>query len=597
MCRTDLLREADARLPRDATVLLVTSARDIRRLGYITFHRALYMLAPRAVWWISPAPGDGTWESRWWLTAPATAETICAAAREKRANAALLYDVRIPPPSPSDDCPTWRIVDVAGGTLLILDPATALLATAPRRAEQPVAWWPLRLAAAVAVILSLGCAVITLIEMLGLRVSLAESLSLSWPLGAGLLTLGFALGSAFGVGLDAQLMVWTFVAAVSAYPLFIKGRAWLRSGRLVPPAFSVREWMLVSAILLQLGIVAVEAMGRPLLIWDSWVTWGMKARLIHQNGGVSHAVHADASRAVTHLDYPLLLPIAEAWVYGWLGVVDDRLVGVVVVGFYAALMAISYLALLRWGASRTVALVGVFAATSGNYVASLAGSVFADVPLAVYVAIATIYAVEALQGRPGATLVAAGSAGLLGWTKREGLVFVPVLVLAILWVGTRTSTVTHAFRIALALVLGTLVLAGPWWVFVSMTGVRNSDFLPVSGTTLVAGVDRLPTIARMVAATLLTGDWNAVWPLTLTLVLTLWWRGAHVRPAELLPLAAAAYLGLASTAYVVSAFVPYEAHIASSAFRLAAHVAPLLMIWIAWRSTPSTGIDSSQHAP
>ena len=68
----DLLRGADALVPREASVLLVTSGRDVRGREYVTFHRALCLLAPRPVWWLSPAPPDGAWESRWWLSAPLT---------------------------------------------------------------------------------------------------------------------------------------------------------------------------------------------------------------------------------------------------------------------------------------------------------------------------------------------------------------------------------------------------------------------------------------------------------------------------------------------------------------------------------------------
>ena len=58
------LTGADAALPRDAAVLLVTPGLDPRHVEYVAFHRALYHLAPRPVWWVNPAPDDGTWEAR-----------------------------------------------------------------------------------------------------------------------------------------------------------------------------------------------------------------------------------------------------------------------------------------------------------------------------------------------------------------------------------------------------------------------------------------------------------------------------------------------------------------------------------------------------
>ena len=96
----DLLRDADAALPRDASVLLVTRGRDVRRLEYTFFHRALYFLAPRSVWWLAPAPADGTWESRWWISAPLTASAVQAVARQRQATHILVFQ---PPGAPALD--------------------------------------------------------------------------------------------------------------------------------------------------------------------------------------------------------------------------------------------------------------------------------------------------------------------------------------------------------------------------------------------------------------------------------------------------------------------------------------------------------------
>ena len=58
------------------------------------------------------------------------------------------------------------------------------------------------------------------------------------------------------------------------------------------------------SLAVQVGLIALLALGRPLTVWDSWVNWAMKARIIVLDGGISPALTADASRAVTHLHYP-----------------------------------------------------------------------------------------------------------------------------------------------------------------------------------------------------------------------------------------------------------------------------------------------------
>src|SRR6266487_2561298 len=87
----DALRAADATLPRDASILLITSGRDVQQSEYRIFHRALYFLAPRPVWWLTPRAPDGTWKSRWWISAPIDAESIRRIAAEKQVSYVLAY--------------------------------------------------------------------------------------------------------------------------------------------------------------------------------------------------------------------------------------------------------------------------------------------------------------------------------------------------------------------------------------------------------------------------------------------------------------------------------------------------------------------------
>ncbi|HUP27361.1 MAG TPA: hypothetical protein VM409_02925, partial [Chloroflexia bacterium] len=90
----DLLKQADMLLPGNATVLLVTSGQDVGHREYITYHRALYFLAPRPIWWLSPAPSDGSWKSRWWIAAALDPTTIPKVAQEKEATYLLAYGVK-----------------------------------------------------------------------------------------------------------------------------------------------------------------------------------------------------------------------------------------------------------------------------------------------------------------------------------------------------------------------------------------------------------------------------------------------------------------------------------------------------------------------
>ena len=179
-------------------------------------------------------------------------------------------------------------------------------------------------------------------------------------LGTGGLTLAMLWLNAAGVGLRGQQLV---LAALAGLWLSIRllriGRGETRRGRETPRTArqngGVSRWAAVAVRLLWLLIgvhvacVAMIAMGRPLQAWDSWVNWGSKARVMFIEGGLTPAVYVDPSRAVTLPDYPLFLPLLEAWIYRWIRAPDDRLVGIVAVFFYLTLIALCYSTVRRWG--------------------------------------------------------------------------------------------------------------------------------------------------------------------------------------------------------------------------------------------------------
>jgi hypothetical protein len=269
--------------------------------------------------------------------------------------------------------------------------------------------------------------------------------------------------------------------------------------------------VLVVLIALEIAYVALLAVGRPLINWDAWVNWAMKARIIFLDNSISQSVFADASRTVTHLDYPLLLPLVEAWTFRWASTSEDWLAGIPSLFFFASLLVVFHAVLRRLGVGETLALVVVTSFAAVANVNGQAVAVFADLPLAVYASVASIYFILWLRfNSAGNLVIAAVAAGMMPWTKREGIVLLLVLCLAI-FILTHNSR--RARRGILALIGSALVLAGPWWVFVALQGIRNAAFIPMTMANLVANLPRLPHIVRWELPALFNADWSFIWPL------------------------------------------------------------------------------------
>ena len=394
--------------------------------------------------------------------------------------------------------------------------------------------WPARLALACAIVWMLGAGVMMAAIRLAYQPRLLEAVVLPLVLGAVFLTLAMLLLNALGFSLNGQARVLAVAAGISLIWV------WRNRSRLPRPTGGLRGGhvamtALSGAALVVLGLttlyVVISVAGRPLYVWDSWVTWGMKARLIFLEGGISPAVYGDASRTVTHLDYPLLWPLLGAWLYQWLAAPDDRLLGIAVVGFYVALAGVAYTAFRRCGAQRSWALAGAAAIACLPGVAGTFAGGFADAPLVVLAAITAVFLAEWLRwGRPGDLLVAVVAGGALPWTKREGLILVAALCLAVLIAGrgTRRGVIGAG-----CLVLATLLISGPWWAFVIWHGIANTDFLPITLATLAANLHRLPTMAYMELRNLMSLSWALVWPLAALLVAHQWAARARVAAASL----------------------------------------------------------------
>ena len=82
---------------------------------------------------------------------------------------------------------------------------------------------------------------------------------------------------------------------------------------------------------------------RQSLGWDGLFVWEFKARLAAISGGsIPQTYYQDPARAWSHPDYPLLLPLSEAWIYMWLDRPDQHLVKILFPLFYVAMVGLLF---------------------------------------------------------------------------------------------------------------------------------------------------------------------------------------------------------------------------------------------------------------
>jgi hypothetical protein len=181
------------------------------------------------------------------------------------------------------------------------------------------------------------------------------------------------------------------------------------------------------AFALSLGIVTYAMstawQANPQGNWDAWAIWNLRARFLAAGDGLASRAWSPLLN-FTHPDYPLLLSgfVASVWVDS--GSITN-----------VAPIAASYLFFLALLAT----VVGGIAALRGPVPGVLAGlclmgippvlhevtSQYADVPLATFMAGATMFALLDYPAMAGLL------AGFAAWTKDEGVLFLAILFAAI----------------------------------------------------------------------------------------------------------------------------------------------------------------------
>jgi hypothetical protein len=409
-----------------------------------------------------------------------------------------------------------------------------------------------------------------------------------WLLGAGLLACQMMVLSAVGIPysrltlgscwLIALVAPWAIASLLPGdlprprVPAYFRARPRL-TAPLVPAALSA---ILVCAF--QVAFTLLQAVRVPLGSFDAWSLWEYRGRHFWLDAGINGAFLHDHAAIFAHPAYPPLLPLLIAWVYTWIGAADPALMKPLFPAFYATLLAAFGAALLCRRGAR-VALPATAALALVPQVAGYAGTGLADVPLAAALtACAAALAQWQRQGRWRVLIVAGLFLGIALLIKRDGLFFL-LAGLPAVWLATRS------LRAVLGLALPAVVVAGPWYGYVALTGVPDRDFLPFSPRTFLDHADRLGEIARLFSLNLLAAnEWSVLWYAFAT-VLVMALVGRRLRAgALLLPVLLPLVLYVCSLS--LSAWPDYTLHVRTSLDRLILVTVPFALWFIVEQIVP-----------
>ena len=159
----------------------------------------------------------------------------------------------------------------------------------------------------------------------------------------------------------------------------------------------------------------------PLGSWDAWTIWNVRASFLAEGGSIWREAFGPYQ---SHADYPLLLPLAVARSWTWMGSKGQAAPLLLAIFFTFGSLGLTTAALTQFR-DRTTATIAGFMFLGMPLIFSTGICLYADIPLAFYFLASGVCLYRAfLEPAPARCFVLAGFfLGCAAWTKNEGIQF------------------------------------------------------------------------------------------------------------------------------------------------------------------------------
>jgi hypothetical protein len=346
----------------------------------------------------------------------------------------------------------------------------------------------------------------------------SDETGMDWPL-------AIFLGAGIGTGLSSLVYFLSMITHSTAFVILIDmllcvmagAVFFLRRKRPVPAAAGEapaipennRQTTLAKVLIAFFSVEAAASFAafifaflkEPHGRWDAWLIWNMHARFLSRSGEAWRDVFS-LPMDWSHWDYPLLLPLSIVRSWNYAG--GEQIYVPAAFAFLFFLLTAGLL-LFSVGSlrNRAAGLLAAMILLGTPFFILMGISQFADVPFSFFV-LATIVLLFLSKSRrspsPGSLFLAGIAAGLSAWTKNEGLLFVPIVLIAVFGVsafegGAKKALVRSAWVLAGALPVLLFV------VYFKIELAPANDLMTGFGAARTAGAkltdgSRYTTIAR-----------------------------------------------------------------------------------------------------
>lgn len=311
------------------------------------------------------------------------------------------------------------------------------------------------------------------------EINCLEGVAISFGLGIGCVTLEmlffYILNMRFDIGIIA--LPWIILIAVNIILFFSKeNKAELfTSGT---KEFGLLDILLSFAIIFEVSYAFFRAFIKPIESYDAVAIYAIKSKIFFLARSIPHDFFAGLVNNFPHPDYPLNIPLAESFIYLFLGNLNDQLVKIIFPIYFVCILVVLYFAIRRF-ASRSYALIFIFILASIPQFNAYAANAYLDLPLSFYILVSALFLFRWFEDRNKIQFIIVSSvmAGLAGWTKNEGVMYCAAyiaMIILFLTINFRKISRKDLSCLFLYIMVIVMILA-PWLYIKSAAHLTNTD--------------------------------------------------------------------------------------------------------------------------
>ncbi len=443
---------------------------------------------------------------------------------------------------------------------------------------------PILLIICITVTTLIGWAILNIIFYKLMPFSLFERAALSYGLGIGVVTLEIFLFHFLKAPLNILNLLIPWI------PIIIFGLFVIRTDSSPisrdKNKFSLFEKFLLAGISFEVIYAFFRTFLKPVDSFDSIAMYAIRSKIIYLSRGIPADFFKNITVNFPNPDYPLLVPLAEVWVYTFLGNLNDLLVKAIFPIYLLSFLIIFFFLLKRF-MGRSQALLFTFLLATIPQFNHFATVGYTDFILAYYYSIALILILLWIKEKSFNLLaLSAVFTGFAMWTKNEGiaLCIINLILLALFLIGSFNKRFLGQIII---FILIAILISGPWLVLRTSMRLDNevlqlTTFNLKRFTDISKRLDRIPTILYEFQKQFVgPKKWNIIWILFFVVFFTNF-RRAFSDDLKYVTLPIILILFSYGAVYLLLPVRgPIGWYVARGISRLFIHFVPITVLWLA----------------